>query len=247
VGPAEPFLVWLSDQQAAVAVRVGGPGELSRAVGALRLPGPCPVVAVIGGAGGLGGELLERLGAVFAGTIAPAIRVHGAIAVDGGTDSGVMRLLGRARAAGDPFPLVGVAAIDTVRFPGHQGGNPDAAGLEPNHSHFVFVPGHHWGDEATPLARVASALAGGQPSVTVLVNGGEVTLDDAARSIAERRPLLVLAGTGRTADRIAAAAANPAGHHDARATEIARSPLVRIVPVTDATAALNAALTRLPE
>jgi hypothetical protein len=247
VGPAEPFLVRLSDQRTAVAVRATGPDDLSRAVGALRLPGPCPVVAVIGGAAGLDGELLDRLGAVFAGTIAPAIRGHGAIAVDGGTDSGVMRLLGRARAAGDAFPLVGVAAIDTVRFPGHQGSNPDAAGLEPNHSHFVFVPGDHWGDEATPLARVASALAGDHPSVTILINGGEIALDDATRSIAERRPLLVLAGTGRTADRIAAAAATPAAHHDTRAVEIARSSLVRIIPVTDPTtaaAALNASLTR---
>jgi len=249
VGAAEPIFVRLSDQHAAVAVRATGPDDVPRAVGALRLPGPCPVVAVIGGAAGLDAGQADRIGAVFAGTIAPAIRAHGAIAVDGGTDSGVMRLLGRARAAGDPFPLVGVAALDTVHFPGHRGGNPDAAPLEANHSHFVLVPGARWGDEAAALARVASALAGRCPSVTVLVNGGEISLDDAARSLAESRPLLVLAGTDRAADQIAAAATDPASPHDPRAAAIARSPLVRIVAITDhaATAeALNTALTPRP-
>jgi hypothetical protein len=38
----------------------------------------------------------------------------------------------------------------------------------------VLVPGLDWGDEARWLVRLASALADGAPSVTVLVNGGDV-------------------------------------------------------------------------
>jgi hypothetical protein len=193
------------------------------AVAALGLGPPRPVLVLAGGASGLTGT--TGLEAVFADLVAPAVRAHDAFAVDGGTDSGVMRLLGRASSG---FPLVGVAALDTVTYPGHTHSPiADAAPLEPHHTHFVLVrPGHAWGDEAPYVAAVASALATGHPSVTVLVNGGELTLSDAEHSLARGRPLLVLGGTGRSADRIATRA-------DERAAAIADSPLVRVVDVTD--------------
>ena len=115
------------------------------------------------------------------------------------------------------------------------------AGLEPHHTHFVLVrSGRAWGDEAPYLAAVASALSPGRPSVTVLINGGELALGDAEHSLALGRPVLVLAGTGRAADRIATRA-------DERAAAVADSPCVRVVDVTDRTgiaAALDALLSR---
>jgi hypothetical protein len=233
----EPVAVRLTDGHAAVAVRLTGPADLPRAVEVLGLGGPRPVVAVVGGAGGLDEPAMAGLVSLFTGVIAAVIRELGAVAVDGGTDDGVMRLLGRARAAGEPFPLVGVVAEGTVHYPGHRAANPDASTLEPHHTHFVLVPGGEWGDEARYLAEVASALAGGQPSVTVLVNGGEISLDDARWSIAADRPVLVLAGTGRSADRIAAAASDPAGDGDPGIATLALSPLVRVADATDVTAA----------
>ncbi|GID29618.1 hypothetical protein [Paractinoplanes brasiliensis] len=220
----------------AVAALVPDPEAVPGAIASLGLPASRPVLAMVGGAGGLTDDVTRILGAVFTDVIAPAIRTHQAVAVDGGTDAGVMRLLGRSRAAGFPFPLVGVAAVGTVTFPGHVGANPDAAPLDRHHSHFVLAPGDTWGDEAPYLAAVVSHLAAGRPSVTVLANGGEIALTDAEHSLAQGRPVLILAGTGRAADTLATAAADPARCRDERLAAIAASPLVRVVDVTDRTA-----------
>jgi len=144
-----------------------------------------------------------------------------------GANRGVMRLIGQARSAtGAEFPLVGVAATGTVDVPGRDTIFSDAAALEPNHTLFVLVPGDEWGDEAPWIGRVATVLADGLPSVTVLINGGQIAYSDAEHSIEQGRPLVVLGGTGRTADAIAAAA-------DPRAAEIAASELTTVVPVAE--------------
>jgi hypothetical protein len=225
----------------AVAIQVRDPEALSAALLSLGLRIPLPVVAVVGGAGGLDGDTAARLERTFVDVLVPLIDAIGAAAVDGGTDSGVMRLLGSARAGGGyDFPLVGVAAEGTVVLPDagpprSDGGPPrsDAAPLDANHSHFVLVPGTEWGDESEWLARTATEIAGTAraASVTVLINGGAVALRDAESSIDAGRPLLVIDGTGRTADRIAAAARN--APDDARVARLAASPLVHVVPLHD--------------
>jgi len=55
------------------------------------------------------------------------------------------------------------------------------------------------------MADLANLLADGKPSVTVLINGGKVTWLDAWESVKAGRPVLVIAGTGRTADELAGA------------------------------------------
>ena len=122
---------------------------------------------------------------------------------------------------------------------------PDAAVLEPHHTQFVLVPGTDWGDESPWLADVADALARGAPSLTLVVNGGVITYDDATASLARGRPVLVLAGTGRTADAIAHARTGSDG--DPRAMAIASSPHTSVVAVDDSDGfrnALEAALAR---
>ena len=216
----------------AVAIRVHAPDELAGALVHLGLGEPRPVVVVVGGAGGLDGDALHRLRVVFADALVPAITAVGAVAVDGGTHVGVMRLLGEVRAdraAG--FPLLGVAAEGTVILPGGLAVRDDAAPLDPHHSHFLLVPGKAWGDESGWLARAATSIAGPAASATVLINGGDISFTDVANSLAENRPVLVLDGTGRTADRIAAAARGE--RDDPRTAELAASPLLRIVPIDD--------------
>jgi len=184
------------------------------------------VVVIVGGAKGMSDDDLHAVSEVMRSGLVPAIARHGAVVVDGGTDSGVMRLIGQARSAtGAEFPLVGVAATGTVDVPGRDTIFSDAAALEPNHTLFVLVPGDEWGDEAPWIGRVATVLADGLPSVTVLINGGQVAYSDAEHSIKQGRPLIVLAGTGRTADAIATAA-------DPRAAQIAGSNLTTVIPVT---------------
>src|SRR5450432_360755 len=134
------------------------------------------------------------------GQIIQALGDWGAAVVDGGTDSGVMRVIGQAHhTAGASFPLVGVAAEGTVVLPGARPA-PDAGTLDPHHTLVILVPGDTWGDESRWLSRVAAAIADGRPSVTLVVNGGELTYGDIEHSLEARRPVIVLAGTGRTAD-----------------------------------------------
>lgn len=187
-----------------------------------------PVLVVVGGAAGMDDVDLRRLRPTFA-AIVDLLEELGGCAVDGGTDAGVMRLLGEARRrAGAGFPLVGVAARGTVVV----GDRPHVAGaadLAPGHSHLVLVPGDDWGDECPWLADVAGAAAGtpvvgatgttgGAPSVTLLVNGGDIAYEDAEHSHRHRREVIALEGSGRTADELTAAlSGDPAADPRARA------------------------------
>ena len=134
-----------------------------------------------------------------------------AVIICGGTDVGVMAAIGRSRGRnGYQFPLVGIAPEAKVTWPG---GTMDAnalpAGsereeLEPHHSHFILVPGHQFGDETKWIVRAASMISRGRyKSLTILVNGGEVSRMDVEEGLQALRPLIVLAGTGRLADEIA--------------------------------------------
>lgn len=168
-----------------------------------------PAVVLVGGADGMApsdAALCERLFVPLMATI----ESFGATLIDGGTDSGVIGLVGRERRrSGAQGVHLGIVAEGTVRWPGHDGTLPDSAALEPNHTHIVAVEGDHWGDETPWLGAVAEAVALGSPTVTVLANGGGIARDDVTQSLAEGRPVLVLAGTGRAADLLAATAVSP--------------------------------------
>jgi hypothetical protein len=232
-------------EDAATAIQPGQPTpSVSKVATVTDLPGvlaklgltrSSPVLVLIGGADGLDEAGLERLRPFFTEALAPLAGALDACVVDGGTEAGVMGLMGRARArSGGTFPLVGVAAEGTVPPTG-------SASLEPNHSHVVLVPGTTWGDESSWLAEVASQLAGGSPSVTVLINGGQIALDDVARSVRAGRPVVVLDGSGRTADALAEALrerACGAGGMERRVRELADSGLVESVALADGPPAL---------
>jgi hypothetical protein len=227
--------------------RVGAVAELPAALDRLGISRGRPVLALVGGAAGMDENHLQLVDEVFRLAVIPIVEDCGGAVVDGGTDAGIMGVIGRARSAsGAGFPLVGVAAEGTVAVPdGAQPNRGDTAALEPHHTHVILVPGRCWGDESPWLAAVASAIAGEETSATLVVNGGEITYADVDRSLAFGRPVVVLAGTGRTADAVAAAAAGAAA--DPRAARIADSPLIRIVDMghPDAVArTLEAALGR---
>jgi TRPM family ion channel len=217
--------------------RIARAADLPGALKALGIGRPRPVLVLVGGADGMTAdqqaavtEAIERL--------APALGRWGAAVVDGGTDSGVMQVMGQARAAtGGSFPLIGVAAERTVTLPGTFPADGTAR-LEPHHTHVILVPGDTWGDESPWLSSVATALAGREPSLTLVVNGGQLTYDDIGHSLQAERPVVVLAGTGRTADAIAAAAGGQPG--DPRAAQVAVSPEARIVSLNDPDALCSA-------
>lgn len=214
---------------AAVAVGVEDVDDLPAAVSALGLSNSLPTLVLVGGADGIEPAQLAQLRPLFDDILVPIVAAAGGAIVDGGTDSGVMGLMGRAVASvGRGVPLVGVAAAATVTLPG----SPDSDGkgrLEPHHSHFVLVPGERWGDESEWLSRVATVLAGTSPSVTVLVNGGETAWQDVECSVAAGRPVIVLDGSGRAADQISTELGS--SRRGDRADRLAASELVEVVPL----------------
>jgi hypothetical protein len=138
-------------------------------------------------------------------SLAPRLDRAGAAVIDGATACGVMALMGQARAGtGARFPLVGVVAAGTVDAPSLPVAVPKGtAALDPAHSHFILFPGSRWGDEVPWISAAAVALAAGFPSLTLVAGGGEVTRLDVAQALAVRRRLLVVAGSGGTADLLA--------------------------------------------
>src|SRR5437899_1260242 len=72
--------------------------DVAEAVAGLGLHGLRPVLVVVGGAAGLDEGGKERLRMLFSHALIPVVVAWQAVVVDGGTDSGVMQLVGRARA-----------------------------------------------------------------------------------------------------------------------------------------------------
>lgn len=222
VGRAFPLT--LAGGARASAVRVDLEDQLGSAAVALGLSGT--VLVIVGGADRMEDRELDRVEPLFREVLAPFAEQRGAIVIDGGTDSGVMQLIGRVRGSSS-FPLVGVVAAElAAESPNSES---DAAPLEPNHSHFLFVPGTQWGDESPWLARFATVVANGRPSATVLVNGGDVTLSDAEQSVGAGRRVIAVSGSGGTADALAAAARGDAT--DRRVRNLAASGIVQAVDV----------------
>ena len=224
------FAVDLGHESEAQAVRVVELGDLKGAARTLGLE-QRPCLAAVGGASRMSAEEVEVVRAAFEDVLAPTADRLQAVVVDGGTNAGVMRLMGQAReAASGTFGLVGVV-VDALASYGSGNADPDADELEPHHTHFVFVPGSRWGDEAEWIARLASVIAGSAGSATVVANGGRVAWRDVRHSVEARRPVIALAGSGRTADVLAAAVRGE--ESDRRAHELVDSGLIRAVDVTD--------------
>lgn len=168
-----------------------------------------PVIVLIGGH-----ILPEHANSTFQAidVIAKVADALDAAVICGGTDVGVMSAIGKVRGrGGHQFPLIGISPEGTVTWPeGPRNSAPylpnnEREQLEPHHSHFILVPGNQFGDESKWIVRTASMIAGDRnKSVTVLANGGKVSQQDVEQGLEVGRPLVVLAGTGRLADDIAA-------------------------------------------
>jgi len=225
----EPFMVEFDGRHPARAVRVAAIGDLAPAVRKLQVGGG-PVLVVIGGASGMSAHDTRRLRPLFDDVLAPLAQKLDVTVVDGGTDVGVMRLMGRARGEGGwSFPLIGVIVDELVNCSNRL--RTEAVDLEPHHTHFVLVPGSEWGEEASWLARFATAAAGSYASATLVVNGGEIVVADVRHSIEAGRHVAVLDGSGRAADTLAAAVRGERA--DASVTKLAASEMLHLVDSRD--------------
>ena len=178
------------------AANISSDNEIQEALTELGLPQPGTVIVLVGGAGGIG--FMEKFPMRKAvGIVEQLEQETRAVIVDGGTQAGIMTEIGRQRKKNKfTFPLVGVV-FDALLMK-----EEPASILDPNHTHFFLIPGDDWGDESAWISKIASVIAGGKKSLTVLVNGGKISRSDVEYSLMENRPTAVLRGTGRLADEI---------------------------------------------
>jgi hypothetical protein len=161
----------------------------------------------------IGGKIEEKQATVTRRAIETIARtaedLH-AVVICGGTDMGIMAEIGQLRSRSDyKFPLVGIAPEALVTWPsGPRSINFLWWGqkrwkLESHYSHFILVPGNQFGDEAPWIVDAATLLSKGYRSVTLLINGGEISRKDIQLSLENGRPVIALSRTGRLADELA--------------------------------------------
>lgn len=172
----------------------------------LKLTTAAPTLFIVGGAGGMSDEDVKRTQR-FIDTIAEFAQQNGLIIIDGGTESGIMQMTGDSRRRGKyTFPLVGIAPLSKVKFPGYD--NLKAEGeLEDSHSHFILVEGETWGVESSLIQDLARSLSGygTYPMLGMLINGGNVALGELKMAVERRIPMILLEGSGRAADQVVTA------------------------------------------
>src|SRR5262249_20187999 len=147
-----------------------------------------------------------------------------ALIIDGGTQSGVMAMMGEAVAARPgTCRLLGIAPQGKINHPelSDTSSLSDGTPPEPNHSHFVLVESNEWGGETTKMLELARAF--NAPTVAILVNGGAIAADEALQSVRNGWQLLVFEGSGRFADELSNAVRDGQSAKSTEVSEIARS------------------------
>jgi hypothetical protein len=82
----------------------------------------------------------------------------------------------------------------------------------------MIMPGGEFGDESSWIVDAATLVSKGHKSVTILINGGEVSRKDIDLSLKMGRPVIALSRTGRLADELS--------------REFDRDKLITIAPAT---------------
>jgi hypothetical protein len=193
-------------EQQALCVFPGERSDLAQAISELQLEDNYPVIVLIGG--GIDEQQADVTRRAIQ-TISRLAEDMNAVVICGGTDMGVMAEIGQMRWRNHyKFPLIGVTPEELVTWPG----GPDSTNvlwwgtkrweLEPHYSHFILVPGSEFGDESPWIVDTATLLSKGRRSVTILINGGEVSRKDIELSLENGRPVIVLSRTGRLADEL---------------------------------------------
>jgi hypothetical protein len=201
---------------------------------ALGISPPKNLILVIGGADKLDEKLTSRLTQLFSRGIARAAADAEALIIDGGTQAGVMQIMGQSIVdRGRKSSLLGVAPAGKVTYPGGPSvPSNDSAPLDPNHSHFVLVDGNEWGSETETLFELAAAF--NVPVLAILVNGGAIAKDELLQSVRRNWPVIVIEGSGRLADEIAALKKQLSQIEDPALAEIVEEGDLRIFPITGA-------------
>lgn len=188
--------IYLKRGKATPTVRVANRKQIQPALHELKIPKSKKVIVLIGGASGIG--ILDSFAMRKAiRTVARVAEKNKAIVIDGGTQAGIMQEIGKQRKRNHfSFPLIGVVFDKLLKKE-----EPKKI-LDPNHTHFILIPGNDWGDESAWIAKIATVMADKKKSITILINGGKISAQDVKHSKKEKRPVFVMRGTGRLADEI---------------------------------------------
>ena len=145
-----------------------------------------------------------------------------------------MQIMGQSIAdRGRKSSLLGVAPAGKVTYPGGPiVPSNDSAPLDPNHSHFVLADGNEWGSETETFS--SSPLRSTNPVLAILVNGGAIAKDELLQSVRQNWPVIVIEGSGRLADEVAALKKQPSQIEDPALAEIVEEGDLRIFPITGA-------------
>src|SRR6266699_2087098 len=202
----------------------------------LNIQQPNAVIIIAGGASKMDAQVHPDLDRLFTRGIAQVATSAGALIIDGGTQAGVMAIMGQAVAEQQRrSTLLGIAPAGSVSYPGkstHLSGN-EGVPLEPNHSHFVLVASDEWGSETETMYELAKMLSAGRPSVAVLVNGGSIAKSEVMNNVRQRRPIIVIEGSGRFADELARLwQEKPSFIPDPQLAEIVLQGNVYVFPIT---------------
>jgi SLOG in TRPM, prokaryote len=160
------------------------------------------LVFLSGGASRMREDHQRRLMAIFEALTLVAKGGRRIAVGDGGTQAGIMEAAGHARrASGNAFPLIGVAPAREIP---PRGKTP----IDPNHSHVVAVDNpsapaqDSWGSETDTMYWLFAKLAEGRPSVTIVANGGGITLTEVESNVRAGRRIILIEGSGRAADAL---------------------------------------------
>lgn len=204
------FEIHFEEGRTSTGIRVDQNTPADEILNALNVDVPAPCIFISGGAGGMSAEDIEKTRQIMDEGVAKFASEHGITVIDGGTESGVMQMIGEARRSHHySFPLIGVAPYGKIQYPGHI--NPDnEAELDGNHSHFVLVNSDEWGGESQTIVDLTRGVCGGkkQHALGILINGGKIAQQDIYLATAKgdhKIPILVLEGSGRFAEELATA------------------------------------------
>jgi hypothetical protein len=155
------------------------------------------------------------------------------------------------RASGNAFPLIGVAPAREIA---PRGKTP----IDPNHSQVVAVDNpsaskeDSWGSETETMYWLFAKLTEGRPSVTIVANGGGITLSEVEANVRAGRRMILIKGSGRVADALVSllekkqvSDAEVVGLRDrAEKAKLTRRPeLFQIVPLQGGAKSLRDAIT----
>jgi hypothetical protein len=231
-----PFVKKLSTGKDAIAVRTTPDCDPAALAEMLQLPSSSGLLILSGGASHMDKETFYRLAEVFAAVGTVLVEANATV-IDGGTEAGAAALMGKALGqAKRTAPYIGVLPAYAEVEPG---GRIRGEGiLEPHHSHFVLVESSAWGEEVKIMYGLAACLADQCPSLALLVNGGNVSLQEVEWNVRQGREIIVLAGSGRLADEIATAVRHPERSAREQIRAIAHEGQLTLFDLRDPIAAL---------